>query len=264
MLKKVALVLAKNANIFAKFFGENIFKILTWVPDWAEFRNLNKKCSKRVYTKFDILKPFREIFSRWNCFRKVQKHLGRSPKYTYFVSLPFQLKIEVECQFFPATYSWLSRSNRVLILIHPFQANALPADFVASSALPDVACQTSQVAETAGPETATVAQVSHADGDKVPLKCFSSMPSFLFFQHANNTYVLSQCYTTALLCFPCVLLVPYLDSNPSLLFPRRIRCHLRHAIRTTISYRLGRSGSIYSFFWGGGATLRVKWWCQSK
>jgi uncharacterized membrane protein len=31
-LQKVAAVGAKNANIFAKFFGENIFKIITSVP----------------------------------------------------------------------------------------------------------------------------------------------------------------------------------------------------------------------------------------
>jgi hypothetical protein len=29
---KLAIVWAKNANIFAKFFGENIFKIITSVP----------------------------------------------------------------------------------------------------------------------------------------------------------------------------------------------------------------------------------------
>jgi hypothetical protein len=28
-LQKLAVVRAKNANIFAKFFGENIFKIIT-------------------------------------------------------------------------------------------------------------------------------------------------------------------------------------------------------------------------------------------
>jgi hypothetical protein len=27
----------QNANIFAKFFGENIFKIISSVPDWAIF-----------------------------------------------------------------------------------------------------------------------------------------------------------------------------------------------------------------------------------
>jgi hypothetical protein len=30
--QKLAVVWAKNANIFAKFFGENIFKIITSVP----------------------------------------------------------------------------------------------------------------------------------------------------------------------------------------------------------------------------------------
>jgi hypothetical protein len=30
--KKLAVVWAKNANIFAKFFGKNIFKIITSVP----------------------------------------------------------------------------------------------------------------------------------------------------------------------------------------------------------------------------------------
>jgi hypothetical protein len=31
--QKIRVVWAKNANIFAKFFGENIFKIITSVPD---------------------------------------------------------------------------------------------------------------------------------------------------------------------------------------------------------------------------------------
>jgi hypothetical protein len=30
-----ALFWVKNAKFFAKFFGENIFKIITSVPDWA-------------------------------------------------------------------------------------------------------------------------------------------------------------------------------------------------------------------------------------
>jgi hypothetical protein len=32
-LQKVAAIWAKNANIFAKFYGENIFKITTSVPE---------------------------------------------------------------------------------------------------------------------------------------------------------------------------------------------------------------------------------------
>jgi hypothetical protein len=39
-LQKVAAVSAKNANIFAKKLGENIFKIITSVPDGANFRLL--------------------------------------------------------------------------------------------------------------------------------------------------------------------------------------------------------------------------------
>jgi hypothetical protein len=31
-LQKLAVVEAKNSNIFAKFFGENIFKIIALVP----------------------------------------------------------------------------------------------------------------------------------------------------------------------------------------------------------------------------------------
>jgi hypothetical protein len=31
-MRKLALFCVKNANIFAKFFGENIFKIITSVP----------------------------------------------------------------------------------------------------------------------------------------------------------------------------------------------------------------------------------------
>jgi hypothetical protein len=30
----------KKANFLAKFFGENIFKIITSVPDWANFHPL--------------------------------------------------------------------------------------------------------------------------------------------------------------------------------------------------------------------------------
>jgi hypothetical protein len=35
ILHDLALFWVKNANIYAKFFGENIFKIITSVPDWA-------------------------------------------------------------------------------------------------------------------------------------------------------------------------------------------------------------------------------------
>jgi hypothetical protein len=35
---KTSSSLSKNANFFAKFFGENILKIITSVPDWANFR----------------------------------------------------------------------------------------------------------------------------------------------------------------------------------------------------------------------------------
>jgi hypothetical protein len=45
-LQKLAVVKAKNANIFAKFFGENIFKIITLVPDWAKVRHEEKGCAK--------------------------------------------------------------------------------------------------------------------------------------------------------------------------------------------------------------------------
>jgi hypothetical protein len=38
-LQKVAAVWAKNANIFAKFFGENILKIITSVPEWPDWIN---------------------------------------------------------------------------------------------------------------------------------------------------------------------------------------------------------------------------------
>jgi hypothetical protein len=36
--KKLAVVWTKNAHIFAKFFGENIFKIITSVPDGRRYR----------------------------------------------------------------------------------------------------------------------------------------------------------------------------------------------------------------------------------
>jgi hypothetical protein len=35
-LQKIAVVWAKNASIFAKFFGENIFKIITSVPGGSQ------------------------------------------------------------------------------------------------------------------------------------------------------------------------------------------------------------------------------------
>jgi hypothetical protein len=37
---KASRCLSKSANIFAKFFGENISKIITSIPDWANFRLL--------------------------------------------------------------------------------------------------------------------------------------------------------------------------------------------------------------------------------
>jgi hypothetical protein len=40
-LQKQAVIWAKNANIFAKFFGENILKIITSVPDWANCRPMD-------------------------------------------------------------------------------------------------------------------------------------------------------------------------------------------------------------------------------
>jgi hypothetical protein len=39
-LHNLALFWVKNANIFANVFGENILKIITSVPDWANFRLL--------------------------------------------------------------------------------------------------------------------------------------------------------------------------------------------------------------------------------
>jgi hypothetical protein len=37
---KTSSNLSKNANIFTKFFGENILKIITSIQDWANFRLL--------------------------------------------------------------------------------------------------------------------------------------------------------------------------------------------------------------------------------
>jgi hypothetical protein len=39
-LHNLALFRVKNANFSANFFGENIFKIIASVPDWANFRPL--------------------------------------------------------------------------------------------------------------------------------------------------------------------------------------------------------------------------------
>jgi hypothetical protein len=57
-LHNLALFWVKNANFFADFFGENIFKIITSVPDWATFRLLGH-CLRSVYTKheFNVVRP---------------------------------------------------------------------------------------------------------------------------------------------------------------------------------------------------------------
>jgi hypothetical protein len=39
-IQNLALFSVKKRQFFAKFFGENIFKIITSVPDWAIFRLL--------------------------------------------------------------------------------------------------------------------------------------------------------------------------------------------------------------------------------
>jgi hypothetical protein len=49
-LQKLAVVWAKNANIFAKFFGKNIFKIITSVPDWRKFYCLGCHWEKIQFT----------------------------------------------------------------------------------------------------------------------------------------------------------------------------------------------------------------------
>jgi hypothetical protein len=43
----LALFLVKNANFFAKFFGENILKIITLVP--GEFVKKSQKMSKLIH-----------------------------------------------------------------------------------------------------------------------------------------------------------------------------------------------------------------------
>jgi hypothetical protein len=42
-LQKLAVVRAKNAKIFAKFFGENILKIMTSVPGWKLCKSSSQK-----------------------------------------------------------------------------------------------------------------------------------------------------------------------------------------------------------------------------
>jgi hypothetical protein len=42
MLQNLALFRVENTNFFAEFFGENIFKIITSVPDWPDFRHSGK------------------------------------------------------------------------------------------------------------------------------------------------------------------------------------------------------------------------------
>jgi hypothetical protein len=49
-LNNLALIWVKNANIFAKFFGENILKIITSVPDiglqWRQTECVRVKVSE--------------------------------------------------------------------------------------------------------------------------------------------------------------------------------------------------------------------------
>jgi hypothetical protein len=46
---KFSFVLSQNANFFADFFGENIFKIITSVPD--EFVKIRPKCSQPIFAQ---------------------------------------------------------------------------------------------------------------------------------------------------------------------------------------------------------------------
>jgi hypothetical protein len=57
----LALFLVKNANFFAKFFGENIVIIVTSVPDWANFRPRGECLLWAVFRKSQ--KRFRTIVS---------------------------------------------------------------------------------------------------------------------------------------------------------------------------------------------------------
>jgi hypothetical protein len=51
-LHNLALFWANNANFFAKFFGENIFYIITFVPVWPNFRPLGDSLLSAVFWNF--------------------------------------------------------------------------------------------------------------------------------------------------------------------------------------------------------------------
>jgi hypothetical protein len=51
------MFLVKNANFFAKFFGENISKIITSVPGWANLRPVFLKITYVKGPHFEQLLP---------------------------------------------------------------------------------------------------------------------------------------------------------------------------------------------------------------
>jgi hypothetical protein len=61
-LQKLALFCVKNANIFAKFSGENILKIITSVPDWANFRLLGHRFLLALFENYISIPNSRATF----------------------------------------------------------------------------------------------------------------------------------------------------------------------------------------------------------
>jgi hypothetical protein len=83
-LQKVATVWAKNANIFAKIFGENIFKIITSVPGWETFHLIGDCFLFGSFLKITEVAQFRGrlLFSTAKvmhsfCAKKVGLHFGQ-------------------------------------------------------------------------------------------------------------------------------------------------------------------------------------------
>jgi hypothetical protein len=84
ILHNLALFRVKNAN----FFGENIFKITTSVPDWAKFRHLGDILA------LGEISTFGRNFWRWPNLR----HLGIFGIWRNFLLL---------CKYRPLTYVYV-------------------------------------------------------------------------------------------------------------------------------------------------------------
>jgi hypothetical protein len=67
---KKRVVWAKNGNIFAKFFGESIFKIITSIPDGANLRPMGHSLLWAVAWKLQKYPTYFGYFIPWISFYK--------------------------------------------------------------------------------------------------------------------------------------------------------------------------------------------------